>query len=73
MGRCYSDGLPDGDEVPKSLMENLKVPSYKAIALCILNNDLRLRKLGFPNGKSDLVDMLEQEKERLESDSLTLF
>jgi len=73
MDRCYSNGLPDGDEVPKALMENLKVPSYKSIALCILNNDLRLRKLGFPNERSELVDLLESEKAKEESDNLSLF
>jgi len=28
-------------------MESMRVPSYKAIAMCILNNDLPLYGLGF--------------------------
>lgn len=28
-------------------MESMRVPSYKAIAMCILNNDLALYGLGF--------------------------
>jgi len=43
--RCYSDGIPD--EVSDNLMESMRVPSYKAIAVCILNNDLSLYGLGF--------------------------
>lgn len=77
MDRCYSNGLPDGEEVPKALLENLKVPSYKAIALCILNNDLRLRKLGFPNDDSEIIEALEKMKKQEEIDresgNLSLF
>ena len=73
MDRCYSNGLPDGDEIPHALMENLKVPSYKAIAICILNNDLRLRRLGFPNDASQLVRSIEAMKERNNSENLDLF
>lgn len=43
--RCYRDGIPD--EVPQSVMESMRAPSYKAIAMCILNNDLHLYGLGF--------------------------
>lgn len=43
--RCYSDGIPD--EVNFHLMDSGRVPSYKAIALAILNNDLHLYALGF--------------------------
>ena len=43
--RCYCDGIPD--EVSFRLMESMRVPSYKAIAMCILNNDLALYGLGF--------------------------
>lgn len=42
--RCYED-IPD--EVPQSIMESMRAPSYKAIAMCILNNDLPLYGLGF--------------------------
>lgn len=43
--RCYKDGIPD--EVNYYLMDSGRVPSYKAIALAILNNDLYLYSLGF--------------------------
>lgn len=36
--RCYPKGIPD--DVPKEIFD--KVPSYKAIALCILKNDLTI-------------------------------
>lgn len=39
----YSDGIPD--EVPSRLMQLRKAPSYKAIALAILKNDIT--DLGF--------------------------
>ena len=41
--RGYSDGIPD--EVPARLMSLRKAPSYKAIALAILKNDIT--DLGF--------------------------
>lgn len=43
--RCYSDGIPD--EVPALLDRANRAPSWKAIATCILQNDLKLRGLGF--------------------------
>jgi hypothetical protein len=36
--RCYPKGIPD--DAPKEIFD--KVPSYKAIALCILKNDLKI-------------------------------
>lgn len=39
----YSDGIPDA--VPSRLMQLRKAPSYKAIALAILKNDMT--DLGF--------------------------
>ena len=44
-GRCYEGGIPD--EVETGLMKSMRVPSYKAIALAILDNDLHLYQLGF--------------------------
>jgi predicted phosphoadenosine phosphosulfate sulfurtransferase len=41
--RGYSDGVPD--EVPHRLMVLQKAPSYKAVALAILKNDIA--DLGF--------------------------
>lgn len=43
--RCYSTDIPD--EVPKKVMQSGRAPSYKAIALAILRNDLQLYALGF--------------------------
>lgn len=43
--RCYGDGIPD--EVPDGIMRSMRAPSYKAIAECILKNDLHLYGLGF--------------------------
>lgn len=43
--RCYSDGIPD--DAPKRLADQMRVPSYKAIAECLLKNDLGLYGLGF--------------------------
>ncbi len=43
--RCYSTDIPD--EVPKKVMQSSRAPSYKAIALAILRNDLQMYSLGF--------------------------
>jgi predicted phosphoadenosine phosphosulfate sulfurtransferase len=56
--RCYQIGIPD--EVPKRLADSGRVPSYKAIAMCILRNDLQLRALGFGRQESALVDAIYQ-------------
>jgi predicted phosphoadenosine phosphosulfate sulfurtransferase len=43
--RCYKNGIPD--EVAKRLSDSMRVPSYKASAMAILQNDLALYTLGF--------------------------
>lgn len=43
--RCYFDGIPD--DVPDSLLWSGRAPSWRSIALCILQNDLKLHKLGY--------------------------
>ncbi len=43
--RCYSNDIPD--EVPRKVMQSGRAPSYKAIALAILKNDLHFYSLGF--------------------------
>jgi predicted phosphoadenosine phosphosulfate sulfurtransferase len=43
--RGYSDDIPD--EVPGELMRLRLAPSYKAIAIAILQNDLQFLSLGF--------------------------
>lgn len=54
--RCYDAGLPD--EVPAKLSASGRAPSWKAIAMCILKNDLQLRGLGFGRTDSILVEQL---------------
>lgn len=68
--RCYSDGIPD--EVPEKLAKSGRVPSYKAIALCILRNDLKLRALGFGEQESALVTMLYRQKKEEEHPQIKL-
>ena len=43
--RCYPDSIPD--DLPDGLLFSGRAPSWRAIALCLLNNDLRLHKLGY--------------------------
>ena len=43
--RCYSVDIPD--DVPVKVMKSNRAPSYHAIALAILRNDLQLLSLGF--------------------------
>src|SRR5574343_634066 len=53
--RCYED-IPD--EVPEKLSKSGRAPSYKALAMAILKNDLHLYSLGFQCDESDLVKEL---------------
>ena len=55
--RCYSNGIPD--EVPDNLANSGRVPSYKAIALSILKNDLNFGGLGFQGRYSEFYQMLK--------------
>lgn len=50
--RCYQDGIPD--ELPHKLMQSLRAPSYKAIAMSILKNDLSLYSIGFDKPELNL-------------------
>ena len=72
--RCYSDGIPD--EVPIRLMQLNKVPSYKAICIAILKNDICLKTLGYEPNKSKYYSSLKrieiEQRENLSS-QLTLF
>ena len=64
--RCYSSGIPE--EVPSELASRNLAPSYKAIAIALLKNDMQLRALGFCSKKSDWYGVLKREelkKERL--------
>ena len=68
--RCYFDGIPE--EVPAGVSKSLRAPSYKAIALAILNNDMSLRSLGFTGKHSDWYQVLKEEKKASESPQLKL-
>ena len=57
-GRCYSSGIPD--EVPTEIMRAGKAPSYKTIAIAILNNDYR--SLGIFADEPDWVYDLTRHK-----------
>ena len=46
--RCYSNDIPD--EVPRKVEASGRAPSYRAIAIAILRNDLTLKALGFGGG-----------------------
>jgi len=50
--RCYSNGIPD--EVSKKLQDSGRVPSYKAMAIAILNCDFNFHSLGFSRRESEL-------------------
>ena len=54
--RCYYDGLPD--ESPIEIKD--KVPSYKRIAMAILNNDLHLSSLGYSLPYSQYYGILKK-------------
>lgn len=52
--RCYSKGLPDETPIELSKL----VPSYKQIAICILNNNLK--PLGIEGKKSKYYSILKR-------------
>lgn len=54
----YPKDIPD--EVPEELRKLNKAPSYKAIALAILRNDLHLTSLGFSPPKSVYYSILKK-------------
>ena len=71
MERCYSNGIPD--EVSDTLMNSGRVPSYRAIALCLLKNDLHLRGIGFGRNESKIVSFSIEEKAKKLSKQFELF
>lgn len=56
--RGYPNDIPD--EVPNRLNELKKAPSYKGIALAILNNDYNLSSLGMSVKKSIYYHILKK-------------
>jgi predicted phosphoadenosine phosphosulfate sulfurtransferase len=63
--RCYSSGIPE--EVPSELAARGLAPSYKAIAIALLKNDMHLRVLGFSSRKSDWYGVLKREELKKET------
>jgi predicted phosphoadenosine phosphosulfate sulfurtransferase len=59
-GKGYADGIPD--EVPDALMRLNLAPSWKAIAIAILKNDLQFLSLGYPPKKSEWYSALKREE-----------
>ena len=68
--RCYSSGIPDS--VDNGLMASGRVPSYRAIATAILNNDLTLKSLGFSGKESGYYFQIKREEKRKLSNQLEL-
>lgn len=56
--RGYPKDIPD--EVPEVLLQQGLAPSYKAIALTILRNDLQCTSLGFAPAKSEWYGILKR-------------
>lgn len=54
----YCTDIPD--EVPDILMDLKLAPSYKAIALCLLKNDMHLEGLGFSAPSSSWYSYLKR-------------
>jgi len=69
--RCYSDGIPD--EVPNKVMDSGRAPSYKALAISILKNDLLLKSIGFDGKESKWYSALKDKKRREESNQYDMF
>ena len=69
--RCYSEDIPDN--ITDKLIQSGRVPSYKAITLAILKNDLTLKSLGFEGNKSKYYDILKNEKKLNDSDQMRMF
>lgn len=67
--RGYGDDIPD--EVPHELMKRGLAPSYKAIAMALLNNDMNLTALGFQAPKSSWYNVIKKiEIEERESNKM---
>lgn len=54
--RCYKKGIPD--EAPIQISD--KVPSYKAICIALLKNDMQLTNLGYQPKHSNFYSILKK-------------
>jgi predicted phosphoadenosine phosphosulfate sulfurtransferase len=57
-GKGYPDDIPD--TVPHQLMKLGLAPSYQAIALAILKNDMNMESLGFTPKKSEWYSAIKR-------------
>lgn len=73
--KCYTRGIPD--ELPLEIEQKTNQPSYRKIALAILNNDHSLKSLGFTPKQSqyyyDLKRMELLEKGKIKVVQLKIF
>ena len=69
--RCYSDDIPD--EVPAKIAASNRAPSYKAIAMCLLKNDLLMKGLGFDGKHTEYFDQLKSIRADADRKQDTLF
>lgn len=67
--RYYSNGIPE--EVPHKVMKVNAAPSYKAIAIAILKNDITLKSLGYYIDETELSKLLMKSKK--ETKQIDLF
>jgi len=69
--RCYRDSIPD--DLPDALLFSGRAPSWKAIAICLLNNDFRLHKLGYTTTPGEWAQAAIEVARRENTDQLELF
>lgn len=65
--RCYRYGIPD--EIPPLLEKTGRAPSYKSIAMAILNNDMKLSSLGFSRESKEWADNIYWNKRRMDENA----
>lgn len=67
--RCY-DEIPD--DIPPLLAASNRAPSWKSVAMALLNNDHLLHSLGFCSHESALSDELMRAQREKRSGQLRL-
>lgn len=58
--------------MPAKLAKTSRVPSWQAVALCILKNDLEFRGLGFGREDSALVEQIYSKARKEKSGQIDL-
>lgn len=69
--RCYRDSIPD--DLPDGLLFSGRAPAWKAIAMCLLNNDFRLHKLGYTTTPGEWAQAAIDMSAEKSTDQLPLF